>query len=272
MAFEALAGAEQQTLQPGTIAYIGTGECALTWPLQICFGATNCTTVSRGDILTPRLNICICLSVLVGGTPLLVQHIGSRVLPAAGGPVPHGADAVVQIEDTQVVGRTALGAPLVDIKKVCGPCGQSHGSHSGKGKHHARHPYHRPWNPRWLLCGQQDASRSVTWMSTSSSVGPPLPGKSPTRREGRPRCHSAREAYGDKIARCVRRRRGQGRTSGRWARTYRRGRRCWPQASASGPPRSGCSLPWAPPPCRCVSPLAICSFNDLPPRRALAAA
>jgi hypothetical protein len=32
--------------------------------------------------------------------------------------VPHGADAVVQIEDTQVVGRTSLGAPVVDIKKV----------------------------------------------------------------------------------------------------------------------------------------------------------
>jgi hypothetical protein len=32
--------------------------------------------------------------------------------------VPHGADAVVQIEDTRVVGRTALGAPVVDIKKV----------------------------------------------------------------------------------------------------------------------------------------------------------
>ena len=32
--------------------------------------------------------------------------------------MPHGADAVVQIEDTRVVGRTALGAPVVDIKKV----------------------------------------------------------------------------------------------------------------------------------------------------------
>lgn len=32
--------------------------------------------------------------------------------------MPHGADAVVQIEDSEVVGRTALGAPVVDIKKV----------------------------------------------------------------------------------------------------------------------------------------------------------
>ena len=32
--------------------------------------------------------------------------------------MPHGADAVVQIEDTQVVGRSALGAPVVHIKKV----------------------------------------------------------------------------------------------------------------------------------------------------------
>ena len=32
--------------------------------------------------------------------------------------MPHGADAVVQIEDTEVVGRSAAGLPVVNIKKV----------------------------------------------------------------------------------------------------------------------------------------------------------
>lgn len=57
VAFEALAGMEQQQLQPGSIAYIGTG-----------------------------------------------------------GALPRGADAVVQIEDTAVVGRSASGKPIVHIK------------------------------------------------------------------------------------------------------------------------------------------------------------